>query len=263
MTSGEDISANIKDVSNALESLRVEKCDLICLPENVFFLRIDKSSKTADAMNLKETFWQEFCNFANQEKCSILFGSVALKRDKKKSTSATILVSPQKRPKVVYEKIHLFDVDVKGAPPVRESLFFEYGKKPKLIKINDWNIGLSICYDVRFAELYQAYAAKNAHLILVPAAFLVPTGLAHWHVLLRARAIESQAFVVAAAQAGNHTNSQGATRQTFGHSLVVGPWGEIKLDMGNSGAKVTAITLDVAELQKTREQIPMAHHRRL
>ena len=262
MTSGEVISKNVEVISKALESLRDEKCDLICLPENALFLRIDKSTEQS-AVNLKENFWQEFCDYAQQVKCSLLFGSVALKRREKKSTSATIWIAPGQKPQAVYEKIHLFDVDVSGAPPQRESQNFEFGKKPRLIKIHGWNIGLSICYDVRFAELYQFYAARNAHLILIPASFLVPTGQAHWHVLLRARAIESQAFVVAAAQCGGHTNWRGVTRQTFGHSLVVGPWGEVQMDMGNSGAKVAAVTLDVAELEKVRKQIPMARHRRI
>lgn len=262
MTSGEDIPTNVAAVMSALEKLRTAKCDLICLPENALYLRIDKKSLPKEAMNLKESFWRKFQTYADETKSVILFGSVPCKKGRK-SVNATVAVGLQKKPKIVYEKIHLFDVDVKGAPPARESEHFLHGKKPSLLKIGEWNVGLSICYDIRFAELYGAYARRNAHLILVPAAFLVPTGQNHWHVLLRARAIESQVFVVAAAQCGGHKNVQGQTRETFGHSLVVGPWGKVILDMGNSGPDVAAVTLNPDELKDVHAQIPMVQHRRL
>jgi predicted amidohydrolase len=131
------------------------------------------------------------------------------------------------------------------------------------MEVKSWRIGLSICYDVRFSELYSNYAKEGAHLILVPSAFLVPTGAAHWHILLRARAIESQAFVIAAAQAGEHVGVHGEKRTTYGHSLAIDPWGEILADLGEAGPKVEVVTLDPARLERVWRQIPQAQHRRL
>jgi deaminated glutathione amidase len=261
-TSIDSVDANLSSVFKALAKLKNEKCDLICLPENALYLRLDRNKKIEAAFTLKEKFWAQFSEFATDNNVTILIGSIAFKKGKK-STNATVLIAPRKKPKIVYEKIHLFDVDVKGAPPSRESDFFARGRLPKTIQVCGWRIGLSICYDVRFSELYSMYAKKKVDLIMVPSAFLVPTGRAHWHALLRARAIESQAFVVAAAQSGGHKNTYGQTRETFGHSLVVGPWGEVQLDMGNSGESQAVIDLSIEEIQKVRVQIPMAQHRHL
>lgn len=259
MCSVDDVQTNLQSVLDALEKLRGQSCDLICLPENTLFLRLNGTA--ISTFNLKEDFWRVFQQFAKVEKCVLMIGSVAIKRGKK-NANATVIVEPGKKPKVVYEKIHLFDVDVKGAPPARESDFFNSGKSPKMLKLKGWNIGLSICYDLRFSELYSIYTKKNVHLILVPAAFLVPTGQAHWHTLLRSRAIEAQAYVVAAAQSGGHRNLSGVKRETYGHSLVVGPWGDVKVDM-KDGIAIQTCILDPKELEKTRTQIPMAHHRKL
>ena len=262
MNSGEDVEANVAAAIGSLSQLKSESCDLVCFPENALFLRIDKKNKAPIFFNLKEKFWSAFTELSLEMNCHILLGSVPTLIGKKKYNS-TVLVSPRKKPKIMYNKIHLFDVDVEGAPPSRESDVFNSGREPQILKIKNWNIGLSICYDVRFAELYSRYAKKNAHLLLVPSAFLVPTGEAHWHVLLRARAIESQCFLVAAAQSGGHTNSQGQRRDTFGHSLAVAPWGEVMLDLGSKGHSVGVIELDPSLLLKVRSQIPMAHHRKL
>ena len=225
MTSGEDVSQNVETVLQAFERLRSRRCDLICLPENVLFFR-GTGTIELHTFNLKERFWGTFQEYADANECMIFFGSIPL-RVRSHRVNATVLVRPQKKPQVVYEKIHLFDANVEGAPVQRESDLFKHGAKPKLLSHRGWNIGLSICYDVRFAELYAYYARKNAHLILVPAAFLVPTGRDHWQVLLRARAIESQAYVVAAAQCGKHGSVQGQQRETYGHSLVADPWGRL------------------------------------
>lgn len=266
LTSGEDVDANVQAIWRGLEKLKSEKCDLICLPENALYLRVEKKTGALVAFHLREKLWDEFRIYSKQNDCALLFGSVPVLQRPSRAievSSATVLVSSGRRPQVVYEKIHLFDVDVKGAPPVRESDEFKAGRKPGMIKVKGWNIGLSICYDVRFSELYLHYARRNVHLILVPAAFLVPTGQAHWHTLLRARAIESQAFVVAAAQSGGHRGRSGTERSTYGHSLVVDPWGEVLVDLDEGGAKVAAVELIPERLLRVRAQIPMFRHRRL
>ncbi|NJM10425.1 MAG: hypothetical protein HC883_06135 [Bdellovibrionaceae bacterium] len=174
--------------------------------------------------------------------------------------NSTILFEAGKGPRVVYTKVHLFDVDVEGAPPVRESELFVNGDHPAILDFHGWKIGLSICYDLRFAELYLNYA-QAVDLILVPSAFLVPTGEAHWHTLLRARAIEAQAYVAAPAQGGEH-GSGDQFRSTYGHSLVVDPWGRVVVDMKlETGLQTVELVREAIE--KVRRQIPMKSHRRL
>jgi nitrilase len=129
------------------------------------------------------------------------------------------------------------------------------------MELKGWKIGLSICYDLRFSELFLTYAKQAVDLILVPSAFLVPTGRAHWHVLLRARAIEAQAYVLAAAQGGKHISGK-AQRETFGHTLAVGPWGEVISELEEAPGHII-IELRPESITKVREQIPMDGHRRL
>ena len=156
-----------------------------------------------------------------------------------------------------YDKIHLFDVDLPTGESWRESSAYAPGERA-VIATTPWaRIGLSICYDLRFPDLYRALSNAGAEILSVPAAFTVPTGKAHWHVLLRARAIEAGAFVIAAAQSGVHADG----RATYGHSLVVDPWGEIVLDMGE-GEGVGFADLDMARLSDVRARVPALNHRR-
>lgn len=156
-----------------------------------------------------------------------------------------------------YDKIHLFDVDLPTGESWRESAAYAPGERT-VIATTPWaKIGLSICYDMRFPDLYRALSDAGAEILSVPAAFTVPTGRAHWHVLLRARAIEAGAFVIAAGQWGEHEDG----RATFGHSLVVDPWGEILLDMGE-GEGVGFADLDMARLADVRARVPALKHRR-
>ncbi|MEO0337565.1 MAG: nitrilase-related carbon-nitrogen hydrolase [Pseudomonadota bacterium] len=162
-----------------------------------------------------------------------------------------------------YSKIHLFDVDVEGQKPIRESDDFVAGTAPKIIEIEGWRIGLSICYDIRFSELYLHYVKSGVDLIAIPAAFLPPTGEAHWEVLQRARAIEAQCFVVSSAQSGEHQSVRsGAKRVSYGHGLAVDPWGRVLLNMGTEvGAEQMVLSRSL--LSRVRGQIPMGSHRKL
>ncbi|MBU6207138.1 MAG: carbon-nitrogen hydrolase family protein [Alphaproteobacteria bacterium] len=156
-----------------------------------------------------------------------------------------------------YDKMHLFDVDLQTGESWRESAAYVGGMGPRLAETPLGKIGLSICYDLRFPALYQAYSAAGADLLAIPAAFTVPTGRAHWLTLLKARAIENECFVIAAAQAGTHEDG----RETYGHSLVIDPWGEVLLDMGE-GTDVGFAALDMARLADIRTRIPVLAHRR-
>lgn len=156
-----------------------------------------------------------------------------------------------------YDKLHLFDVDLPTGESWRESSAYAPGGRAVVADSPAGPLGLSICYDLRFADLYRALTDAGALVLAIPAAFTVPTGQAHWHVLMRARAIEAGAFVVAAAQSGRHEDG----RETYGHSVVVGPWGEILLDMGE-GEGVGFAEIDLAEVETVRSRLPAIRHRR-
>jgi predicted amidohydrolase len=157
-----------------------------------------------------------------------------------------------------YDKMHLFDVDLPTGESWRESASYQGGERPVLVDTPVGAVGLSICYDLRFAGLYAALSDSGAILLSIPAAFTVPTGEAHWHVLLRARAIEAGAFVVAAAQVGRHEDG----RATYGHSLVVDPWGRVLLDMGGDAPGLGFADLDQAAVDDVRSRLPAIRHRR-
>lgn len=156
-----------------------------------------------------------------------------------------------------YDKIHLFDVDLASGESWRESSAYRGGEEAVAVEAPIGLMGLTICYDMRFPDLYSAYSKISVAALAVPAAFTVPTGKAHWHSLLRARAIEAEAFVIAAAQSGRHEDG----RQTYGHSLVIDPWGEVVLDMGE-GEGLAIVELDLNRLGEVRAQIPVHQNRR-
>jgi predicted amidohydrolase len=158
-----------------------------------------------------------------------------------------------------YDKIHLFDVDLPTGESWRESASYEPGRRAVVVRGTPvGSLGLTICYDLRFPALFERLSNAGADLIAVPAAFTVPTGKAHWHLLLRARAVEAGLFVVAAAQGGRHEDG----RETFGHSLVVDPWGEVLLDMGDAHGEVGFADIDLGRIAEVRGRLPAIEHRR-
>ncbi len=157
-----------------------------------------------------------------------------------------------------YDKIHLFHHDLPTGESWRESASFAGGERPVLVDTPAGALGMSICYDLRFAGLYTRLSDAGATLLAIPAAFTVPTGEAHWHVLLRARAIEAGVFVVAAAQVGSHEDG----RRTYGHSLVVDPWGRVLLDMGGEDIGLGFVDIDLAQVEEVRARLPAIRHRR-
>lgn len=263
MTSTDSVEANLAAMLVQLESVSSES-DLVCFPENALFMRLGKKPQMP-ALQIQGDCFQKIQAIVERRNFCVLIGSAPLQDPdfENRTTNAMVLFEPGKKPRAVYRKIHLFDVDVTGAPPVRESDSFAHGRHPATLMVKGWKLGLSICYDLRFAELYSHYARQGVHAILVPSSFLVPTGQAHWHVLLRARAIESQCFVIAAAQAGEHQGTHGEIRHTFGHSLVVDPWGVVLEDLGDQGPDLRLVRLDPRRLEQVQKQIPQATHRRL
>jgi deaminated glutathione amidase len=256
MTSVDQLLINLERVMALYAEAVAAQADLIVFPENTLYFRIRSGSK------IEGFSWEDLTELkskVSQSNTAVLL-TTPIESEAGKLTNSTILFEPGAEPRVVYSKVHLFDVDVAGAPPVRESDYFESGVGPRDLDFRGWKIGLSICYDVRFSELFLPYA-QNADLILVPSAFLVPTGEAHWHTLLRARAIEAQAYLAAPAQTGEHVSGD-QIRRTFGHSLVVDPWGKVLVDMATKPG-LSLVELSRETIAKVRQQIPMKLHRRL
>ena len=184
-------------------------------------------------------------------------GSIAIKLDPSRVANRSYLLDPKGSVTARYDKLHMFDVDLAGGESYRESQYFRPGAKAVLADLPFGRFGLSICYDLRFASLYRALAAAGAEIIAIPAAFTKQTGEAHWHVLTRARAIETGAFVLAATQGGLHENG----RSTFGHSIVVSPWGEVLAEAGEEPGVIFA-DIDLAASEEARARIPAIKHGR-
>jgi predicted amidohydrolase len=193
----------------------------------------------------------------------LLAGSLLLKTGDADGRFAnrSFLIAPDGAVHARYDKIHMFDVELGEGERYRESAAFRPGTRAVVTEAAGARLGLSICYDLRFPQLYRDLAQAGAEVLTVPSAFTVPTGRAHWHTLLRARAIETGSFVLAPAQSGVHAAERGPARQTFGHSLAVGPWGEVLADAGEP-AGVTLVDLDLAEAAQARTRIPALEHDR-
>jgi predicted amidohydrolase len=182
----------------------------------------------------------------------ILIGSVLVRREDGKAANRSVLVSPQGEITATYDKLHMFDVDLPTGESARESATYEPGERAVTARAGDLKLGVTVCYDLRFPALYRALALAGAEVMTIPAAFTRPTGAAHWEVLMRARAIETGAFVLAPAQGGKHEDGRG----TWGHSLVVAPWGEVIAHLDHDDPGVLLADLDLAAPAKARAAIP-------
>jgi predicted amidohydrolase len=185
-------------------------------------------------------------------------GSLALKAPDGRVANRALLFGPEGRVIARYDKIHLFDVDLPGGESWRESATYLPGDRAVVADLPWVRLGMAICYDIRFPQLFRAQAHAGAAAITAPAAFTRQTGEAHWHVLQRARAIENGAFVVSAAQAGRHADG----RETFGHSIIVAPWGEVLAEAGGQGPEVIIAEIDPAQSVEARQRIPSLRNER-
>lgn len=193
----------------------------------------------------------------------LLIGSLGLKTDDADGRFANrcFLIDPEGDIKASYDKIHMFDVAINDAETYRESAGYRPGDRAVVADTPFGKLGMSICYDIRFPRLYRDLAQAGARIITVPAAFAPITGAAHWESLLRARAIETGCFVVAPAQTGTHESAAHKTRDTYGHSMVVGPWGEVLLD-GGTKPGVFILDIDLSEVDRARQRVPSLDHDR-
>ncbi len=200
---------------------------------------------------------------AREKAIWLLIGSLGLKTDDADGRFAnrSFMIDPTGKIIARYDKIHMFDVDIDTTESYRESAGYRPGEKSVVVETSFGKIGMSICYDMRFPLLYQALADAGAEILTMPAAFSPVTGAAHWHVLLRARAIETGCFVVAPAQTGEHQSDTNKTRFTYGHSLAVAPWGEVLVDAGEAPG-VYLFEIDMDRLADARRRVPSLANRR-
>lgn len=252
---GRNIRANLARIRELLDP--APHSDLIALPE-VCARRGSDDDYRKFAEPIPGRLTDALATTAERCKAWLLAGSV-IERDRRHIFNTSVLFDPAGRIVSTYRKIHLFEAELENGRIIRERDIYESGRKPVMVAIAGWSCGLSICYDIRFPELYRFYSMRGAHLLLVPANFTQRTGRDHWELLVRTRAIENQCFVIAPDQCGANPATGIASH---GHSIAVGPWGEV---LAQAGDKETILTvrLDPALLAATRRRIPALDHRRL
>jgi predicted amidohydrolase len=258
MRSGEDVQKNIAEASAMIREAAGKGARFIATPENTTLMAPDGGTKLEKACTeADDPALPAFVDLANKLDIWLLVGSLAIKISDTKTANRSYLIAPDGRIEVRYDKIHLFDVDLPSGERYRESGTVTPGEEAEVAALSWGRIGLTVCYDIRFPQLYRTLAKAGAEIITVPSAFTVPTGEAHWHVLLRARAIENACFVMAPAQGGLHENG----RKTFGHSMIVGPWGEVLAEAGVDPGVIVA-DLDLDEIAQVRSRLPSLRHDR-
>lgn len=259
MRSGLTPQDNVPVLERLVRSAADQGATYIQTPEMTGALQRDK---IAFARNLRkqddDLIVLAGAKLAGELKLTLHIGSTAILRDDGKVANRAFVFGPDGVLKTTYDKIHMFDVDLPNGESWRESATYEAGTEAILVDIGAAKLGLAICYDVRFPELFRTYAANGAHILTVPAAFTKQTGEAHWHVLLRARAIETGSFVIAAAQGGTHADG----RNTFGHSLIIDPWGNTLAEKADDEPGFIVTDLDLSLVAATRARIPNLKNRR-
>lgn len=258
MTSGIDPAANARTLIDAVEAAAADGATMLFTPEMSGLLDRDRERGAASIQREEsDQVLAAVREAAARTGLWVHLGSLALRRDDGRLANRGFVIDGSGAIRARYDKVHLFDVDLPTGESWRESAAYTGGEAAVVVETPLGLLGLSICYDLRFPDLYRALTSAGATILAVPAAFTRPTGAAHWHVLLRARAIESAAFVIAAAQTGSHADG----RETYGHALAVDPWGEIMCDMGEA-AGLTFVVVDPARVEEVRQRIPVITHRR-
>lgn len=244
---------NIDTVSELVAEAAGMGADLVALPEVAGLMNRDGTAARAHIVSPESDPYFAACQqLAKAHSLWIHCGSSPVLAPDGRFLNQTVLVADTGRIVARYSKIHLFDAEIEGRKPIRESSRFAPGEDAVLADTPWGRWGMTICYDLRFPHLFRDYAKADAGIIFVPSAFTVPTGKAHWEVLLRARAIETGCFVVAAAQSGTHSDG----RETWGHSLIVDPWGRVLVDLGREAPRLKVETLHLKEIRSARAQIP-------
>ncbi|MEC7538665.1 MAG: carbon-nitrogen hydrolase family protein [Pseudomonadota bacterium] len=259
LTSTTDIAENIEISSELIREAHGQGAQLIGLPEVVNLVQRSRR-KSAEVVKTEdeETSLKAYRELAAELGVWLHTGSLVIKMiDDERNVNRSFLIDDKGAIAATYDKIHMFDVDLENGVSFRESKVFKPGDRAVVAETPWCGLGMTVCYDVRFAYLYRALAKAGASVLMVPAAFTRQTGQAHWHILLQARAIETGCYVVAPAQCGDHEDG----RQTYGHSLIVAPWGEILADGGEEPGVVMA-ELDFSRIDKARGMVPALSHDR-
>ncbi len=253
---GEDVAENLRCASELIREARGAGAGLIATPENTSFMAADAGAKLQiSRVESEDASLKALCTLAEELGIWLIIGSLAIKVTESKTANRSYLIGSNGRIAARYDKIHLFDVNLPNGESYRESNTVAPGGQAVIADLPWGRIGLSVCYDLRFPQLYRNLARAGAGMISIPSAFTETTGKAHWHVLLRARAIENACFVIAPAQGGKHANG----RSTYGHSLIVGPWGDILAEAGTEPGFIAA-DIDPDQVQAIRARVPSLQH---
>lgn len=259
ITATDDVAYNIAETSRLIRQAHASGADLISTPENTGIMAAKgEDTRAAAKPEAEHPALLAYRALAAELRTWLHIGSIGCDvPGETRIANRGFMIRPDGDIAASYDKIHMFDVDLPSGENYRESRRFRPGDRTCLVDLPWGRLGMTICYDMRFPHLYRALAHAGAELLAMPSAFTKPTGQAHWHVLLRARAIECGAYVFAAAQCGTHPGN----RKTYGHSLIVAPWGEILADAGEEIGVITA-SLDLAKVDEARLMVPALRHDR-
>ncbi len=253
------IQDNLREAEALIRAAAKDGAKLIVTPENTCRMRASIEDKLATShAQADHPAIPVFAKLAKELGVTLVVGSLSSIRDGEKLANRSFLFRKDGSIAATYDKMHMFDVDLPNGDKYRESDTNRAGDKVVMGEADGLKIGMSVCYDVRFPQLYRKLAQQGAEILTVPSAFTVPTGKAHWHVLLRARAIENGAFVMAAAQAGEHEGG----RATWGHSMIIDPWGKVLIEIQKDSPGFACADLDLSEVAKARAAIPSLTHDR-
>ncbi|MDA0366520.1 MAG: carbon-nitrogen hydrolase family protein [Chloroflexi bacterium] len=258
MCSTEDCESNFTTCAKLVARAKSRGAALVALPENFAYLAEEDGSAAKVMVPLDDDWPRRYFALAREHGIWICFGGFPERGpDETHAFNAHIVVDDRGAVRDVYRKLHLFDIDLTGGPSLRESKAIAAGDQMVVTGSPVGQLGLSVCYDLRFPELYVSLTQRGAQVLLIPAAFTATTGKAHWEVLLRARAIETQTFVAAAAQWGRHN----ARRHSHGHAMIIDPWGAILAQCGE-GEGLAVAEVDLDYLRDVRRRLPVFDHRR-
>ncbi len=258
MRASDNVMENIEAASALIRKAAEGGATFIATPENTNLMAADAGSKLEKSFEEKDDpAVPAFAKLAGDLRVWLLIGSLAIKVSASKTANRSYLFDPEGKVRARYDKIHLFDVDLPSGERYRESNTVAPGAESVAADLPFGKIGMTVCYDMRFPQLYRSLAKAGAEILTVPSAFTETTGKPHWHVLLRSRAIETGCFVIAPAQGGTHANG----RKTYGHSLIVGPWGNVIAEGGIDPCVVPAI-IDLTEVAEARARLPSLDHDR-